>query len=308
MKINSKWLEAAAAQITKLTDGRDMPLTGGPPKKLIIKEKALHMSKDSLGDRMKNYENAFRKNLPIRMPIILRIDGNAFHTYTKGCKRPVDQNLVNVMNETAAYLCKNIQGSQMAYVQSDEISILLVNYKSLDTQSWFDNNLQKMVSISASMAGSIFTVNSWKIWTKSTAFVENISPLDNKPAMFDSRSFILPKEEVVNYFLWRQQDATRNSVQMLARTLYSHKQCTDKNNSELQEMCFQKGVNWNDCPTAQKRGRCIVKSKALKLGTNPQTGETFEAMRSEWIVDNNIPIFSQDRHYIEQYVYPISEE
>lgn len=309
MKIDPKWLWSACDRITKLTDDRDMPLTGGPQTISSLKGKTQNLSKDSLGDRIKNYENAYRQNLPIRMPIILRIDGNAFHTYTKGCKRPLDQNLVGVMNETAVYLCKNIQGCQLAYVQSDEISLLLVNYKTLDTQPWFDNNLQKIVSVSASMAGSIFTANSWKIWEhKELGDMHASWKLDIKPAMFDSRAFILPKEEVANYMLWRQQDATRNSVQMLARTLYSHKQCTDKNNSELQEMCFQKGINWNDCPTSQKRGRCIIKSKVLKSGTNQKTGETFEAVRSEWIVDNNIPIFSQNRHYIEQYVYPISEE
>ena len=102
--------------------------------------------------------------------------------------------------------------------------------------------------------------------------------------------------------LWRQQDASRNSVQMLARSLYSHKACVDKNNSELQELCFQKGFNWNNCPTSQKRGRCIVKVQALKTGTNPKTGESFQAIRNEWSVDNEIPIFSNDRNYIDKYL------
>jgi len=225
------------------------------------------------------------------MPVILRIDGKAFHTYTRGCKRPVDENLVYVMDETAKYLCRNIQGCQVGYVQSDEISLLLNNYQTLDTQSWFDNNLQKMTSISAAMASAVFTAQSGRIWGGI-----------NKLAFFDSRVFVLPKEEVVNYFIWRQQDATRNSVQMLARTLYSHKELIGKVNSELQEMCFQKGINWNNCPTPQKRGRCIVKTKQIKQGKNPKTGEIFEAERSEWIADNEIPIFSQDRNYIGQYV------
>src|ERR1700693_268482 len=100
--------------------------------------------KDSLGDRIKQYESAYRTMLPMRMPVIIRVDGCHFHTYTKGCKRPVDDGLVEVMNLTAKYLCKNIQGCQMAYVQSDEISLLLNNYQTLDTQPWYDNNLQKM--------------------------------------------------------------------------------------------------------------------------------------------------------------------
>ena len=267
------------------------------------------MSKDNLGDRMKSYEDSYRIHVPNRMPIILRIDGKAFHSYTKGCKRPIDENLVQVMNETATYLCKNIQNCQLAYVQSDEISLLLVNYKSLDTQSWFDNNLQKMVSVSSAMASSIFTANSWKIWGKELVNggiqAWGVFPEDIKPAMFDSRAFVLPKEDVANYFLWRQQDATRNSVQMLARTLYSHNELKNKVNSELQDLCWQKGVNWNDCPTSQKRGRCVIKTKSMKQGTNPKTGEVYTTERSEWTVDNEIPIFSQDRQYIEKYVYPM---
>jgi tRNA(His) guanylyltransferase len=248
------------------------------------------MSKDSLGDRMKGYENSYRFTLPSRMPVIIRVDGKAFHTYTKGCKRPVDEKLVQVMNATAAYLCQTTQNCVLAYVQSDEISLLLNNFKELDTQSWFDNNLQKMISVSAGAASAKFTSLSDHIFGKL------------KLALFDSRVFLLPKEEVCNYFLWRQQDATRNSIQMLARSLYSHKQCEDKDNSDLQEMCWTKGYNWNDCPTFQKRGRCIVKAQIIKKGTNPKTGRSLNAQRSAWIVDNNIPIFSQDRNYIEKHI------
>jgi tRNA(His) guanylyltransferase len=256
------------------------------------------MSNDSLGDRMKNYENSFRQYLPIRMPVVLRVDGSHFHTYTKKCKRPVDNGLIECMNDTAIYLCKNIQGAQIAYVQSDEISILINNYKTLDSQPWFENNLQKMVSVSASMAGAIFTMNSYKIWGHGIIHEPII-----KPAFFDSRAWVIPESDVCNAFLWRQQDCTRNSVQMLARTLYSHKQLDGKSNSELQELCFQKGINWNDCPTSQKRGRCIVKKTIIKMscGSNPKAnyGET---IRNVWDVDNEIPIFSQDRDYINKYL------
>lgn len=255
------------------------------------------MSEDSLGDRMKSYEDSYRLRLPIRMPVILRIDGKAFHSYTKGCKKPFDEDLTNCMNETAQYLCKNIQGAQIAYVQSDEISLLLVNYKNLDSSSWFENNIQKMVSVSASMAGAVFTSLSHNIFGKT------------KIATFDSRAFVLPKEEVCNYFVWRQQDATRNSVQMLARSLYSHGQCNNKNNAQLQEMCFQKGFNWNDCPTAQKRGRCIIKGKVYKEVLRDQNGPVVPGStlveRSEWKVDNEIPVFSVDRRYIDTLAFPM---
>lgn len=266
------------------------------------------MSNDSLGDRMKSYEDAYRAHLPIRMPVILRIDGKAFHSYTRKCKKPVDEGLVECMNDTAIELCKQVQGCRLAYVQSDEISLLLTNYQTLDTQSWFDNNLQKMVSISAAVASVTFTENSYKIWgfhddAEGTGFEGmGYTSAITKPAYFDSRAFVLPKEDVTNYFIWRQQDATRNSVQMLARSLYSHKECENKNNSELQELIFQKGINWNDCPVPQKRGRCIIKKVSTRTSLNPKTGEVVIADRSDWVVDNNIPIFTSDRHYIDQFI------
>jgi tRNA(His) guanylyltransferase len=244
------------------------------------------MSKgDSLGDRMKrNYEAVYTNiKLPRRLPVILRIDGKAFHTLIKSCQKPFDDTLINVMNRTAIYLCENIQGAQIAYVQSDEISVLLHNYKKLNSDAWFDNTLQKMVSISAAMASSIFT-------TLTPALFDGTV----KPVQFDSRAFVLPESEVNNYFLWRQQDATRNSVQMLARSLYSHKECSNKNGSELQEMCFQKGHNWNDLPTTYKRGRCIVKNVSVTFDAQTNTN----IVRNSWVVDNETPIFSQNNYYI----------
>lgn len=249
------------------------------------------MTNDSLGDRMKSYEDSYRISLPIRMPVIIRVDGKAFHTYTRNLKRPVDENLLYVMDQTATELCKAIQGAKLAYVQSDEISVLITNYEDLDTQAWFDNNLQKMVSISSSVAAATFTALSGRLFGGIT-----------RVALFDARAFIVPKEDVCNYFLWRQQDATRNSIQMLARSMYSHKECDNMNTSQLQELVFRKGVNWNDCPVSQKRGRCIVKTQYEHVGVNPKTGEEIPSMRSAWTVDNNIPIFSQDRSYIEKYV------
>lgn len=265
------------------------------------------MSNDSLGDRMKSYEDCYRIHLPIRMPVIMRIDGKAFHSYVKGTspvgksvEKPFDKGLFDCMNDTAIELCKEVQGCRLAYVQSDEISLLLTNYQSVDTQSWFENNLMKMISISASVASVTFTQNSWKIWGIDHS---NEDPYYlTKEAYFDSRAFVLPKEDVTNYFIWRQQDATRNSVQMLARSLYSHKECTDKNNSELQEMIFQKGINWNDCPIPQKRGRCIIKQSSEKTSLNPKTGQYITAIRNEWVVDNEIPIFTVDRSYIDRFI------
>lgn len=249
------------------------------------------MPKDSLGDRMKSqYEDVFRYHLPGRLPIILRLDGVHWHSLTKKCKKPIDDNLVNAMNDTAIYLCKNVQGCQLAYIQSDEISLLLNNYQSIGTQGWFDNNLLKMCSVASGLASAYFTSISDRVFNQI------------RLAQFDCRAFVLPKEEVNNAFEWRQQDATRNSVQMSARSLYSHKECNNKNCAELQELCWQKGINWNDLPTYQKRGRCIIKTKSSRTSLNPKTGDYVIVERSEWVVDNNIPIFHKDKQYIEKYL------
>ncbi len=221
-----------------------------------------------IGLRMKNnYEEAYKIRLPMRMPVILRIDGNCFHQFTRKIKaeRPFDEGFIKNMAKTAQYLCEQLMGVQIAYIQSDEISILLHNYKKLDSEPWFGNELQKIVSISSGMASAYFT---------------NIY---NLPAVFDSRAFVLPEAEVTNYYHWRQIDATRNSISMLAQSKFSHKQLLNKNREQMQEMMFQKdGTNWNDLATYLKRGFCVIKSN------------------KGWIIDWDIPIFTQNRDYIEK--------
>lgn len=195
-----------------------------------------HQSKDTLGDRMKRYENQFRNTLMHRMPAIIRVDGKAFHTFTKGMQKPFDSFMSHSMQETAKYLVQNIQNARLAYVQSDEISILMVDYNTYTSQQWFDGNINKIVSISAAMASTKFT------------------ELIGKTALFDSRVFSISENEVNNYFIWRQQDAVRNSIQAVAQSHYSSKQLHGKNTSQLQEMIFQKGENWNDYQPHLKRG------------------------------------------------------
>ena len=223
--------------------------------------------KDSLGDRMKgNYEDRYRISLPRRSNIMIRIDGKAFHSYTRGLERPFDQGLSDDMDATTKFLCENIQGAKMGYVQSDEISILVTDYDDLSTHAWFDNNLQKMCSISASLATCKFNELRLK---RNLKIMEDIRRPDElflnwdkqKFAQFDSRIMIIPEsEEVVNYFIWRQQDATRNSISMAAQSMFSHKELQGKSTSNMQDMMMlQKGVNWNDYPTRFKRGTAVIK-------------------------------------------------
>lgn len=243
---------------------------------------------DSLGDRMKGYERAYKQVLPNRIPIIIRLDGKAFHSYTKGLERPWDERLIQVMNSVGIQLCHYIDGAQLAYIQSDEISILIHNYKRLNTCPWFNNSIQKMVSVSAATASSHFTLKSVDIFG------------EYREALFDSRVFILPEAEVNNYFLWRQLDATRNAIQSLARSKFSHRDCHHKGSNELQEMLWQQyGINFNDIETRHKRGRCVLKGNELNI--------LHKGTRTNWYIDNEIPRFNEDHTYIEKHLEVIDE-
>jgi tRNA(His) guanylyltransferase len=225
------------------------------------------MSFDGLdiGDRMKqNYENVSAWTLTRRIPVILRLDGRAFHTITrKRFGKAWSMEFVEQMIQTAKTVLKDIQGCEFCYCQSDEISFLLTDYKKITTDAWFGYDARKMISISASLASAVF------------------SQLHGRNICFDSRVFSLPQDEVANYFIWRQIDAVRNSVQMAGREHYSAKQLFHKNCNEIQEMLFQKGINFDKLSTVRKRGFCVVNDEA----------------------DLEIPIFTKDRQYIEKHVY-----
>lgn len=240
------------------------------------------MKQDDFGNRMKLYENSYRYNLPGRLPVIIRIDGCHFHTYTKNMKKPFDEVLINAFWETCKYLAENIMGCKVIYHQSDEISILLTNYDNLQTDSWFNNNIQKIVSVSASMATAKFNEVMRKVYP------------EKELATFDSRVWILPQDEVNNYFTWRQKDAAKNSIAMTAFANFDHKELQGMNGNQLQDKLFiEKGINWDKYPVWQKRGACIIKEEYKK-------GET---LRKRWITDLEIPVFSKEKYYINRFVY-----
>lgn len=279
------------------------------------------MKKDSLGDRMKQYEGIPKISLMRRNPVIIRIDGKAFHTFTRGFQRPFDDILIESMQETMKYLCENIQGCKLGYCQSDEISLLITDYETINTAAWFDYQVQKMCSIAASMATLAFNrtfskvfykwgnenLPDWDIGGTNKPIDEKLIKLCNiyesaseKGAMFDARVFSIPKEEVCNYFLWRQNDCVRNSIQMVGQANFSHKELQNKSCNDIQDMLMtQKGINWNDFPTVQKRGSCCTKTGKHTV-VDMKTGEQKE--RLVWEIDKNIPIFTQDRNYIERFI------
>lgn len=241
----------------------------------------------SLGDRMKGYEQAARTYLTRRMPVIIRVDGKAFHSFTKGHDKPWDLQIRDSMTEAAKYLMEEIQGAKLAYVQSDEISVLITDYDSLESEAWFNKNVLKMTSVAASMATMAFNKE----------YVLGKRPREGW-ALFDARPFVLPKEEVCNYFIWRQQDAVRNSIQGLGQKYFSHKQLHGVNCKEIQENLFNAfNVNWNDCETWQKRGWTLVRKMY-----ETSVGDDL-VFRSVVEPDWDIPTFTQDRDYIDSRIY-----
>ena len=271
---------------------------------------------DDLGTRMKEfYEQVPKTRLVRRMTVAIRIDGKAFHTFTRDFRKPFDHILIKTMQETTKYLCENIQGCVFGFTQSDEITLILVDYQKLTSSAWFDYEVQKICSISASMANMAFnkffkknaenyiqncatdyeTDGLYGKGTPEYQLCEIYQKAIEKGAMFDARCFNIPKEEVTNLIYWRQLDAIRNSIQMVGQANFSHKELQNKTCNMIQDMLHeQKGINWNDYPTVWKRGTAVVKV----------TIESERINASNWVIDTEMPILKgEDRAYVDDLVY-----
>lgn len=285
---------------------------------------------DDLGTRMKTYyEQIPKTKLMRRTPVAIRIDGKAFHTFTRGFEKPFDDVLVKSMQETMKYLCENIQGCVIGYTQSDEITLLLVDYKELNSQAWFDYEVQKMCSIAASMATMKFNQCFLKNYLdylptifpeqgndkgieKFRELIKAYTKAADSGAMFDARCFNIPKEEVCNLIYWRQLDAIRNSIQMVGQAHFSHKELQGKSCNDIQDMLIkEKGIDWNSLSTELKRGSACIKVWNEHEGWEPvKDGEKkigdilCLTERSEWVIDKNMPILKGEfRKYIDKLIY-----
>lgn len=262
--------------------------------------------KDNLGDRMKDYENCYRLYLPKRQSIIVRCDMRAGHSFTKGFAKPYDKIFAYAMRETTKQLCENVGGCKFSYQQSDEISLVLTDYESINTEPWFGNNLQKIVSISAAMATYYFNDEFRRLIHKeafdgpqSPATEAHQKSITQKLCVFDSRVFLIPREEVVNYFYFRQLDCVRNSIQSAGQVNFSHKSLQNKNCNQIQEMLFQeKSINWaRDYPAWFRNGIACYK-KPTNITT--PTGEVVE--RNKWYIDCDIPMFAAQPDFINKHI------
>lgn len=245
------------------------------------------MSIEAMGERMKRYEMVTDTCLPRRLPVVIRLDGKSFSNYTQGMKRPFDEDFRFIMEYTAYRCCKLVEGCRFGYTQSDEISLLLVDYATPDTEAWFDYRISKMLSVVSSICTGAFT--------QACLIKMPEVFLSKGPAAFDCRVFSIPREETINYFLWRQRDSERNAINALAQSHFSHNELQGKNCSEMQDMLMlQKGVNFNDLLTKYKRGVSFYKSKFYVHKVN--------ALRTLWLKDEEMPILSKNRYHVERWV------
>ena len=261
------------------------------------------MDTSNFAIRMKEYEKRNRYYLQKRIPVMIRIDGRSFHTFTKGFQKPFDNILIKSMQETMKYMCENIQGCVFGYTQSDEITLVLIDYQKLNTSSWFEYRVDKLCSISASMATMAFNKffrQNVEEYTENYKYVNNLITNKiistywgavRKGAMFDSRCFNVPKEEVTNFVYWRQLDATRNSIQMVGQANFPYKQLQGKSCNMIQDMLFtERGINWNDLPVVKKRGSACIKDA-----------------ENYWFIDKNMPILKTTdkvdyRNYVDKLI------
>jgi tRNA(His) guanylyltransferase len=247
---------------------------------------------DSLGARMKRYEAASDALLVPRTPLMVRLDGKGFSKYTKGLEKPMDEKLRLCMEYAAYELVDKVDGCRFAYVQSDEISLVLVDYSSRDSQPWFNYRVSKVLSIAASICTSAF------IKAALTYMPEHLTKRGFPN--FDARAWNIPKEEVSNAILWRQQDATRNSIQSLGRAHFSHRQLNKKNTKEIQEMLFQeKGINYNRQPIYYRRGFSLYRMLCKVEG---RSGVAVD--RKKIVCDLGMPIITRDRDHVENWLDP----
>ncbi len=262
-------------------------------KRFACKDKRIYCvtmeSKDSLGDRQKGYEmaEAGRQLIPL-LPIMVRLDGKAFHTFTQGLTRPYDQGMSTLMGETTKYLVEQT-GALLGYTQSDEIT-LVIYQDNTKSQVFFNGRIQKLTSVIASMCTAYFNSH-LDIW---------VPDKKDQIALFDCRVWNVPTlTEAANAVLWRELDATKNAITMAASTFYSHKKLDGKNGKEKQEMLFARGVNFNDYPSFFKKGTYFLRRKK----SIPFTAKEIDKLPLKHMARTN-PELCIERSVIEKSVFP----
>lgn len=272
--------------------------------------------KDTLGDRMKSYENCYRFQLPPHFPIIIRLDGRAFHTYSSDFVKPYDSTLHFGMVEATRALCCEVEGCKFGFTQSDEISLVVVSGENPNTTPWFDNVIAKITSIAAAttsvafheaMREAVVENNEYKSDAEFKKAYKTYLGDKIKRVVFDARAFVVPIHEVTNYFIWRQQDAINNSIQALAQTQFSQKELNNKKNAEILKMLAAKDIFWENYEPWQKYGSGVVKNR-VAAQVIVYKNETLKIWHNNWDECKDLPIFSENKAWLEEKIWRKNNE
>lgn len=278
------------------------------------------MRTNSTNSLMRRYEVVSESRLIPSLPVIIRVDGQAFHTLTRDFAKPFDWMLIRAMQMTMMSLCERIPGTKFGYVQSDEISLVL----GCDGQQepWFDYRVEKLCSISASIATISFERAMRRLIEQefenpdddareridipcrvrsATTYTDAIE----RGATFDARAFNISPADIVPYVIWRQTDASRNSLSMLAHALFPDKALVGKKAAQVHDMLHGIGVNWNDLPVTTKRGSACLRRKTEVTGYNPVEDRHVRVLRNRWVLDENMPIVSRCPEYVSEAIAPL---
>ena len=255
--------------------------------------------KDSLGNRMKAYEEVNERMLVANVPFIIRLDGVAFHTFTKKFVRPMDDILADAMQKTMLSMCMDVPYCKYGYTQSDEITLVCIIDDVKNNSGFYGNRINKITTVTAAKATKYFNKHFYdnvKKYEKNDKAFENVTDLkvyEKKlfSAEFDSRVFNIPEHDIENNLIWRQQDAVRNSINALGHAHFSNDILKNKNTTQVQDMLMnEKKINWNNCCAYQKRGCCAVKKPVEITGKNGNI-----ITRNKWVLDLNMPILTEDK-------------
>jgi len=264
----------------------------------MIPAELTRLTSDQLGERMKSfYEERTRTSLPRRTYTIIRCDGRSFSNYTKSLKKPFDTDFLVDMEIAAAALCREVQGCALAYTQSDEISIVATDFTTQTTDAWFDGQVQKIVSIAAAVATGAFIA---------ARAARGLLDPKRLPG-FDARVFTIPtREDVAAYLWWRERDAIRNSVQMMARSKFSHKEMAGVSVAQAREKLREIGAPWEALPVRIKQGAVVEKIQQPRETKLPD-GSVQTFIRGVWTA-TEAPSFSSDSAYLERLIPKLPAE
>lgn len=203
-----------------------------------------------LGDRMKSYERVYDSTLTPNSCLFVRVDGKAFHSFTRHCVKPFDHDVIEAMVKAACDTAEQMQGFKGAYVQSDECTFMLTDFDSHNTEGWFGYRLNKIVSITAAYY---------------TAYFNRHYPVSDAgaPPVFDARAFIVPRDDAANMFVWRQRDWHRNSLTMLAQAHFTPRRLHKVNAAGMRQLLADIDVSWDDLKPVEREGTFITRRLEL---------------------------------------------